>query len=606
MRSHHVRRTGRAATSCAAFALLVAFTLGMATAAGAVTANGRLQIIQLDVGQGDGAVVITPLGQVAMFDNGVSGNPTPASGVKVLAQLQALGVTHVDHHFASHYHSDHIGLTGTIFGSGGVALDYGWDRAESYTTSTYTNYVTTLGSRRRTLVKGQVITLDSLSAHPVTIRCVDLAGAGTNTTDENGKCLVMKVTYGEFDMLFGGDLISAVESVVATAIGPVEVYKVHHHGSSGSSNATFLAAIQPKIGVISCGNGNSYGHPTSAALTRLHTQGVKTYWTETGAGATPLAGWDKVSNNQVVISATWQPGGVDTVRGTGFADTFTNSGTAVDATPPVVALASPDGGEDWKAGSTHAITWTASDNVGVSSVDIALSTDGGATYPDAIATAVPNTGSYDWSVPDLPGSALRVRVTARDAIGNSTADASAASFAVSTWTIAASAGTHGSISPAGSVAVVEGASSSFTIAPDADYEVDDVLVDGVSVGPVTEYAFPGVAADHTIVASFAAPASVSVPYATDAELYRASPNPFVASVHFGYRVSGTAARVDIGVFDLSGRQVRELVSDVRSAGTYTASWDGLDAGGAQVHRGVYFIRSVIGGRARTIRVASLR
>ena len=123
----------------------------MTTPAGAVTANGRLQIIHLDVGQGDGAVIITPLGQVVMIDEGRPA--TPAMGVTVLAQLQALGVTHVDHHFASHYHSDHIGNFDAIFDAGSCHLDYGWDRAGSYTTAAYTNYVNTLGAKRRTMVE---------------------------------------------------------------------------------------------------------------------------------------------------------------------------------------------------------------------------------------------------------------------------------------------------------------------------------------------------------------------------------------------------------------------------------------------------------------------
>ena len=47
-------------------AILLTFS---AISAAAVTPNGRLQIIHLDVGQGDGAVLISPLGQVAMFDD---------------------------------------------------------------------------------------------------------------------------------------------------------------------------------------------------------------------------------------------------------------------------------------------------------------------------------------------------------------------------------------------------------------------------------------------------------------------------------------------------------------------------------------------------------
>ena len=57
---------------------------------------------------------------------------------------------------------------------------------------------------------------------------------------------------------------------------------MHHHGSRYSSNANWLNVTRPKIGVISVGAGNSYGHPTADALTRLHAVGTKTYWTTAG------------------------------------------------------------------------------------------------------------------------------------------------------------------------------------------------------------------------------------------------------------------------------------------------------------------------------------
>ena len=499
--------------ACIAVAFALALSFAATTPAAAVTANGRLQIIQLDVGQGDGAVIISPLGQVVMIDEGQA--TTTAMGVTVLAQLQALGVTHVDHHFNSHYHSDHLGNFPAIFGTGGVSLDYGWDRGGSYTTGMYTSYVTTLGSRRRTMVKNQVITLDSLSAHPVTIKCVNLAGAGLYSgTEENVLSMVLKVSYGEFDEVFGGDLsgynsgsYKDIETTVGPQVGPVEAFKVHHHGSATSTNPTWLNALQAKIGVISMGNGNSYGHPTSAALGRLHTAGVKTYWTETGSGVAPNATWDKVSNGQVIISATWQPGGVDTVRsngvGTPFADTFTNSGSAGDVTAPAVAMASPDGGETWKAGSTHAITWSATDAVGVASVDLAYSTDGGATFPNVIASGIANSGSWPWAVPNTPTGAARVRVLARDAAGNLGRDSSAASFTIDRWTIVATAGAGGSITPAGTVYVVEGTSPGFSIAPGTGYHIADVLVDAASVGAVASYTFSNVTAGHTLTAAFA-------------------------------------------------------------------------------------------------------
>ena len=70
------------------------------------------------------------------------------------------------------------------------------------------------------------------------------------------------------------------------------------------------------------------------------------------------------------------------------------------------------------------------------------------------------------------------------------------------YTITASAGSHGSISPSGSVSVNEGADQSFSITPDAGYQIADVLVDDVSAGAVSSYDFTNVIADHTISATF--------------------------------------------------------------------------------------------------------
>ena len=70
------------------------------------------------------------------------------------------------------------------------------------------------------------------------------------------------------------------------------------------------------------------------------------------------------------------------------------------------------------------------------------------------------------------------------------------------YTITATAGSGGSISPSGPVSVSCGANQSFTIAPDACYQIADVLVDGVSVGAVASYEFTSVQANHTISASF--------------------------------------------------------------------------------------------------------
>ena len=86
---------------------------------------------------------------------------------------------------------------------------------------------------------------------------------------------------------------------------------------------------------------------------------------------------------------------------------------------PAAHVTAPAGGELWLAGSTQTIRWNATDtrNSSLSSVDLAYSTDGGANWTP-IATAIPDSGSFDWTVPAAATDAALVRVTARAADGD--------------------------------------------------------------------------------------------------------------------------------------------------------------------------------------------
>jgi len=75
-------------------------------------------------------------------------------------------------------------------------------------------------------------------------------------------------------------------------------------------------------------------------------------------------------------------------------------------------------------------------------------------------------------------------------------------FDLKNYIIHASSGSGGSISPSGEVVVTHGNNQSFTITPDVNYHVEDVLIDGVSHGQITSYTFEGVNSDHTISVSF--------------------------------------------------------------------------------------------------------
>jgi hypothetical protein len=80
----------------------------------------------------------------------------------------------------------------------------------------------------------------------------------------------------------------------------------------------------------------------------------------------------------------------------------------------------------------------------------------------------------------------------------------AATFTLKTFTINATAGPNGSISPQGTVTLNYGSGQSFTIPPASGYEVYDVQVDGVSLGNVTSYQFGNVISNHTIATTFSA------------------------------------------------------------------------------------------------------
>ena len=132
---------------------------------------------------------------------------------------------------------------------------------------------------------------------------------------------------------------------------------------------------------------------------------------------------------------------------------------------------------------------------GSSSQSLTTSTGGNYSFPGLIRgnyTITPTKTGYMFSPASQTFSALGSNQTQ-----NFTAS-------IAQYTIAASAGTNGSISPSGSVNVIHGANQTFTITPNAGYHISSVLVDGVSAGTVASYTFSNVTTGHTISASFAA------------------------------------------------------------------------------------------------------
>lgn len=100
-----------------------------------------------------------------------------------------------------------------------------------------------------------------------------------------------------------------------------------------------------------------------------------------------------------------------------------------DTTRPVVTVLFPNGGETLTANRLTNITWTATDNVGVTAVHIYESLNNGLSYTP-VALGLPNTGSFSWPPANRPSTTARIRVIAVDAAGNSSNDVSDAAFSI--------------------------------------------------------------------------------------------------------------------------------------------------------------------------------
>jgi beta-lactamase superfamily II metal-dependent hydrolase len=266
-------------------------------------ANGKLQLHFIDVGQGDAAVLISPKGEIVLFDDGVEKYCDMP-----ISYLEQLGIKKIDYHITSHYHADHIGCAEELF-SKFPLQKIAYDRGNSVNSSVYIRYVKAVGNHRKTAQIGAKIKLDSTSSSPVIIEFIAMNGAGVKTTNENDLSLVCVVHYGEFDAEMGGDLsgfkndsYEDIESLVAEKVGQVEVYKVHHHGSQYSSNDFWLSKIKPKVAIISASSkvGHDYGHPTEECLERIHNAGIKTYMTENTGSVQVDSMYDVIGGNIII------------------------------------------------------------------------------------------------------------------------------------------------------------------------------------------------------------------------------------------------------------------------------------------------------------------
>ena len=99
---------------------------------------------------------------------------------------------------------------------------------------------------------------------------------------ENSLSLVLLTRVGDGSMLLTGDIHRDAEEMLlheGRSIG-ADILKLGHHGSRTSSSAPFLAGVNPRLAVVSCGFGNIYGHPNREVTDRLEARGVRVLRTD--------------------------------------------------------------------------------------------------------------------------------------------------------------------------------------------------------------------------------------------------------------------------------------------------------------------------------------
>lgn len=100
----------------------------------------------------------------------------------------------------------------------------------------------------------------------------------TTVKDTNDYSIVIRLDYGETSFVFTGDATVESEEQMLDA-NPAsafkcDVLKVSHHGSHTSTGEAFLGACDPDLAIISCGAGNSYGHPHDVVVERIEKANV--------------------------------------------------------------------------------------------------------------------------------------------------------------------------------------------------------------------------------------------------------------------------------------------------------------------------------------------
>jgi competence protein ComEC len=226
---------------------------------------GGLVLYVLDVGQGDAIAIRTPRDRWVLVDGGPRTAIRDAGRTVVAPFLRRMGVKRLEAVVLSHGDADHLGGVPAVLDA--IGTDLVLEPGQPLTSNLYLEFqraVETSGIHWMAARAGDTLVVDS-------VRLIVLHPTATwmaSQFEPNENSVVLHLSYGCFDALLTGDAGVPVERLIGLRAGDVDLLKVGHHGSAGSTSEDWLDVVRPEYAVISVGT-NTYGHPAPAVLERL-------------------------------------------------------------------------------------------------------------------------------------------------------------------------------------------------------------------------------------------------------------------------------------------------------------------------------------------------
>ena len=239
----------------------------------AVTDPNYLTVHYIDVGQGD-SIFLACGGEYMLIDAGETDEQNT-----VIQYLTGLGIDEIDLVVATHAHSDHIGEMDDVLNA--IPAVEIWYPDYRHGTKTEQHFLTAAENCGATLYEPELGETYDLGGATVTV-----LGPVKDYDDPNDMSIVVLVQFGGDRFLFTGDMenTDAAENDLVAYWGDealkADVLKVGHHGARTSTSYHFLRSVAPGYAVISVGEGNTYGHPTSETLDILGQAEVYVYRTD--------------------------------------------------------------------------------------------------------------------------------------------------------------------------------------------------------------------------------------------------------------------------------------------------------------------------------------